>query len=186
MFQHAFNRLLGSERCQELLDRPDIKDGIGDLSTWERLAIYVYTTTEGYHLEINRALRSGRCPGHIQIVANCLSSALSKLPPYSGVTYRGMNMRLEERRQLFARPEVTLYGFTSTTTTLAAIDGFKGNTQLIVYGLSGRLIEYYTSMPGENEVLFAPGARFRVERAIYEEDGDGALFELRELVGHVD
>lgn len=117
--------------------------------------------TGGGYLEINQAFR-GRAPmtDDIQQRADALSGALSKLPPYSGMTWRGTHLSKEQVNSYVVGGFVTEPAFTSTSS--APESAFDGNTRFLIYSKNGKDVSGHSILPHESEVLYDKGSVFYV------------------------
>lgn len=109
--------------------------------------------------QLNSHLRNGvPMPGYLSDLSDNLSSALSKLPDYKGMVYRGTNLDPAQVARYVPGQTVTESAFTSSSTTRP----FPGNTQFTIMSSSGKDISGLSSIPNEDEVLFDKGANFKV------------------------
>lgn len=142
----------------------------GPLSKWEKLAVWLYATTTGpWFKELNGPLREKREPRPpVRIVIECLEDAIGKLPPYKGLAWRGI--RVDDLKlflddytisDLGEGAEVVWHAFSSAS--LDPVQAVTGNVLFIVQSEDGRLLGAYADIREEQEVLFAPGSRFRVQ-----------------------
>jgi hypothetical protein len=91
------------------------------------------------------------------------AAGLKKLPKHSGMVFRGENRTAAQVARTYRESEeITLEGFTSTATVEEK--AFPGTVRLRIRanGTSGRDVQDFAQF-GEKEVLFAPGARFKVK-----------------------
>ena len=157
------------------------RDSIYGLDAAERVAVWLYTDYQEYAVNLNRLLRNERPSPEAQNFSAVLQAAIQKLPAFKGMTYRGIEVgRLRFPRESYAMGNVvTWHAFTSTSRdkTMA----YQGNVGFLIHSLSGRSLQGYSAVEIEQEVLFGPGARFRVLRCY--EFSDGKLtFELEEVI----
>jgi hypothetical protein len=99
-------------------------------------------------------------------------AGLSALPPLNGITWRGEHWEISRRRELEKRLVVGgIYNprrFFSTSSNKSIAEKFarNGNPDIRVIfrirGKTGRDISSVSTYPEEEEVLFAPGAAFRI------------------------
>lgn len=116
-------------------------------------------TGEGYR-ELNPALR-GKSSLTPSLVArrDALSTALSKLPSYSGLVVRGATLSESYLSRYSPGARVREAGFTSCDTQLA----FAGNTIFQILSKSGRRVTPWSAHSDqEDEVLFDHGTVFEV------------------------
>ncbi|MEO9236685.1 MAG: ADP-ribosyltransferase, partial [Jatrophihabitantaceae bacterium] len=130
-----------------------------ELSTADTNAIADYSGAA--YVRLNQALRSGdsaAMTGSLGDLSDNLSSALSKLPDYQGVAYRGTTLDEATVAKYAPGQTVTEPAFTSSSTD----SPFPGNTQFTIFSASGKDISGLSSIPNENEVLFDKGSQFKV------------------------
>jgi hypothetical protein len=154
----------------------------GPLTKWERLALWLYTTTNGpWFNTINAPLREGRPrDAALIVVTECLASAVQKLPTHKGIVWRGIRVPdlaafLEEVER---KPEIVWRAFSSASIDETQADA--GNVLFIIESHAGRRIGLYAEIWEEQEVLFVPGSRFRVVGL--ERTSTKAIFNLRQIV----
>ncbi len=125
----------------------------------DQAALHDYTG--GGFREINQALR-GKQPltSDIQERANAISKAISRLPPYSGMTWRGTTLSTEQANRYLPGGFVREPAFTSTSK--APESAFSGNTRFIVSSRNGKDVSGHSLCPWESEVLFDKGSQFYV------------------------
>ena len=122
-------------------------------------ALYGYTTNEGY-TALNPALR-GQTPltPELEAFAAHAKDGLSKLPPYKGLSYRGINSLPEEVLAKNQPGNIVSDGaFMSTSSN----EPFQGNILIKVNGASGRDVAFLSEYPLEAEVLYPPDTQFKV------------------------
>lgn len=141
----------------------------GGLSKWERLAVWLYTTTNGpWFNVINAPLREGRpADADVRIVTECLHDAIRKLPRHDRRVYRGIRVR---NLSDFVRAYTTADGGIGAVVTWPAFSSgsidpdraITGNVLFIIHSNDGRRMGFYAEHFDEQEVVFLPGSRFRV------------------------
>ena len=135
-----------------MANAPEVK-----LTTAEEDAIKDYSGAA--YGQVNSHLRNGvPMPGYLSDVSDNLSSALSKLPDYKGMVYRGTDLDPAQVARYVPGQTVTESAFTSSSSTRP----FPGNTQFTIMSSSGKDISGLSSIPNEDEVLFNKGAHFTV------------------------
>ncbi len=142
----------------------------------EAIAIGSYTG-EGYR-EINDALRSGGEKARkAQPYREAIDAALKKLKPYHGLVSRGVNLPQDRLAQHQVGAILEYPGYTSASLGL----GFENQSQrMTVHSKTGRYVGFHSMSPGEYEVLFPAGTKFKVlER---KPDPDGTLHIVMEEV----
>jgi hypothetical protein len=141
--------------------------------------IFHYTSS-GYH-EMNYALRNpGQMTRSLRDEVNRTIRALSKAEKYSGYSYRGvcLSPRVAHRYSKFSA-QITELAFTSTDLNPVLAYRFSKlgeNCIQIVFmvdGVSGRNISWASAQTGEDEILFLPNSRFRVD--FVDEHAHGAV-----------
>lgn len=128
------------------------------LSEEAHVALHSYTLTTSYI--INPGLRSGQITTENCYVKEIIS-ALSKLPDYVGVVYRGQIQTLNKN---IVGDEVTFTAFTSASYGNIADSWAKSDEILKIYSKHGKNIEDFSSRKDsdEHEVLFLPNSKFRL------------------------
>jgi hypothetical protein len=135
-----------------LSNLPEVK-----LTTAEEDAIKDYSGSA--YVQLNSHLRAGApMPSSLTDLSSNLSSALSKLPDYKGMVYRGTTLDDAALAKYVQGKVVTEDAFTSSSTTRP----FPGNTQFTIFSSSGKEISGLSSIPTEDEVLFNKGTHFQV------------------------
>ena len=134
-------------------------------------ALRDYTGNE--YAEINNALRSGKASKEIAAKTARVNAALAHLPKVDSghVLFRGLTVKTEAAlNELAGAGELSSKSFTSTSrspSTALAFGAEAGKDEFsVLYRIhkpkSGVLVEQVSQMGHEKEVLFPPGARFRV------------------------
>lgn len=122
------------------------------------IAQYTDTAFEG----VNKALRLGQqlTPAQ-QEFASALSSALAKLPKYSGTVLRGFDADPAQIVARYAEKTIVTEGqFTSSD----IVKSFSGNIQMTITSLTGKEVtKYSVYAASETEVLFNQGTKFFVD-----------------------
>jgi hypothetical protein len=100
---------------------------------------------------------------------NSLNVALSKLPSYIGVVYRGLGKKESEISRDWVKDQVVEYKkFLSTSISKDEADGFmkrnKGDVMItIAPAESGKHVQVVSKKPDENEVLYKTNKKFIVK-----------------------
>jgi NAD:arginine ADP-ribosyltransferase len=178
----AFSALIGEAALEAALSR-QIADTGPDwfgLSLAERLAIHVYTTPMPWHDLINRDLWSDNPSAWVVHFASVLTRGLNKIPPYLGLTWRGVTLPRDVLDRYHVGSIVTWRGFTSSTPDIASAYG--GNTLFAISSSTGRYIQPWSADAYVREVLFAAGTSFRVEYVGENRQGRLFLIELQEVL----
>lgn len=148
------------------LGRPSAQPG-DEVTPEDRAALADYTRTA--NLKINRALwRDGAdAPVSVWQSADALSTALAKLPDYTGEVYRGLRRTPEQllaaARRYLPGNVVTEDGYVSSTADRGT--AFPGELRFEIVSKTGKLLGDYSATAGEQEVLFDQGTQFKVTGA---------------------
>jgi hypothetical protein len=163
----------------------DWRDPIFGLTDLEFLAIWIYTTPNDWHRQINEALWRRSPPSETMIFARILNDALRKLPSVMRTVYRGWySSSLDHFSRTYQAGHVFVWpGFTSTTRT--AEKAYIGNVLFRIRSLTGRSLQGVGAEESEEEILFMAGTRFMVSAALVRGDGvvlvDMAEIEMGEV-----
>ena len=136
-------------------------------------AIHLYTTEE-IHTPLNKALQQARqskkaVPAKFLPFTKLLFEALSKLPDYDGVVYRGINARLDH----IAKGRECLWGAFSSCSTDGGVvkEGFlESNDYRTLFAIAdpkAKEVRQYSAHDSEAEVILQLGSRLRVDNHIY-------------------
>jgi hypothetical protein len=137
-----------------------------------------YYTGIGYNT-INPILRSPDSPKNadklpqIRAVIDGTSAGLTKLPNFIGTVNRGASLPDSVLAQHTVGSVVEYPSFTSTSSE----KGFGGKHRFVIQSYTGKYVDRYSAHRGEAEVLFRPGAKFRV---LHIEDTDAKPLNSRE------
>ena len=122
---------------------------------------------------LNDKLRSGNQAVYAGAILSrtILNNALDKLPDYDGEVYRGLKFDDLDVLDVFledykAGAVVTYSEFISA----GARKPYPGRVQLVIRSRHGKRIADYSGTPGDDEVLFRAGAKFRVLDILPEEE----------------
>jgi ADP-ribosyltransferase exoenzyme len=129
----------------------------------EELAAFAnYTGPE--HEYLNDALRTDTMDASQQARVEALNRALSKLPPHSGLVYRGADLPPDVLAQYQRGEVVTELAFVSTSVdpAVANSSAFAGNVEFRIVSKTGRDISAFSQFPTEQEILFRNGLQFYV------------------------
>ncbi|MGE0174677.1 MAG: ADP-ribosyltransferase domain-containing protein [Oligoflexales bacterium] len=153
--------IMEREFCRKFFNGDKVID-LPQLSVEEFLAIRSYAGS-GFR-KVNEALRIGKLDEQTKAFADVIASGLRKLPTYKRVVYRKTHLSqevIEKYQQAFKAGDIIQErGFTSTT--INQVSNFNGNADFIIESKTGVLIEKISSAPGEREVLFAAGSKFKI------------------------
>jgi hypothetical protein len=168
-----------------LRKRPELRELMDEhgLSYEEVVAVYAYSRQD--YADINAGLR-GQEPEQLaayraQIAVT--NSALAKLPAARGSVFRRVSAGdwLDEYQE---GATVTERAYTSTSNDFDTMLGHagKGSVEFVIRSRTGRDI---TQLSGkgelENEVLFTPGTRFRVQSRKVDADGTVVIYMDEEI-----
>ncbi len=167
-------RLLAVNHIAKVFGTPEINL----LSPGEAVALFSYTT--GDYSDMNTLLLTGSLDDGVDVekvktkIAEA-TKALGKLPDYPvSPTLRGERRWEPGDGQQYQRGnEFVLKMFWSTGAGFA----FGGGWQITVFGKSGKNVAAFSASPHEAEVLYAPGARFRVKSVVPTRAGGRVVVE---------
>jgi len=156
----------------------------GDVVTdLDRATLRDYTAPNGTAESINRALWRERAaaPAPVQQAADALTTALAKLPVYEGEVYRGVRRTDAQMQAAAAR-----YLPGNIVTEDAFISGsadrgqaFPGELRFEIVSKAGRRVASFSTVPEEQEIVFAAGTQFKVLSARW--TGNTLHVKLEEL-----
>lgn len=130
------------------------------LSKKESLAIIGYTGS--FYKQLNKALRNGDVTPKVSRYETLLNSALNKMPPFKGVTYRTIDKLSKKDLSRYLVGAIVTESFFVSSSELEKVNGFSGKVQFIINGKNGRKIADLSLYPHEKEVLFKSKSRFIV------------------------
>ena len=107
---------------------------------------------------VNAALRSGKPLAGFSTYVETLNSGLAKLPDYNGPVNRGATLPPAVLAQHQVGDVVNYPAYTSTSKAT----GFGGNHHFHIFSKHGKYVRTYSNYAEEDEVLFAPNAKFKV------------------------
>jgi hypothetical protein len=89
---------------------------------------------------------------------------LEKLPPHSGMVYRGADLAPDVLAQYQLGAVVTEHAFLSSSLdpAVAHSTAFAGNVEFRIASKTGRDVSSFSTFPTEREVLFPTGLQFYV------------------------
>lgn len=160
------------------------------LTPEEAASIYHYTGDSYWHL--NYSLREKNVDEFHKAFGNVINGALSKIPRFNGVTYRGLSMEAKDlqryRSALDSKSLIVEESFLSTSADAKLASAFNGNDPRVFIEISGKNGRYIDDLSshgknfqkyGEEEVLFKSGSRFRVTKI--DDSGDVLMMYLDEV-----
>eukprot|EP00993_Chasmostoma_nieuportense_P004232 NODE_4913_length_723_cov_15.199664_g4750_i0.p1 GENE.NODE_4913_length_723_cov_15.199664_g4750_i0~~NODE_4913_length_723_cov_15.199664_g4750_i0.p1 ORF type:complete len:214 (-),score=66.60 NODE_4913_length_723_cov_15.199664_g4750_i0:82-654(-) len=132
--------------------------------------MHLYTRESDAYRQVNHVLRTQDTPG-IEAWRPLIYHywrALTALPPTTGVVFRGIPIKFDLSLYDVGRV-VTWTAFSSTSAAFHVAQNFMGASGqqgivFVIEGKSGREIKHYSFYPTEEEFLFPPNTRFKVER----------------------
>jgi hypothetical protein len=142
----------------------------------EELAAIIGHSMQGYlvNADLRKAVPNDQDKRNLSIYAKQIDNTkkgLEKIPPYVGWVYRGQAIP-DSMEGDYAQGETLVFrGFTSTTKSASVSDQFKPSDKahevsqmLTIYSTTGRDISKIAHDETEQEVLFPPGAEFKVHK----------------------
>jgi hypothetical protein len=180
--------LVGSAKYNEYLMYVQTRGWIGApqfVSEVQRVAIWSYTSPDGWYVRINQELWHGAPSSVVGGFTSVLNGALSRMYNHPGTVFRGYS---EADLDFFLGDyEVgnirEFLGFTSTTKKQEL--AFYGNVLFIVQARTAPCqdrfpdVEQFSAIPDEKEVLFPTGTRFKVTAV--ERLEESAIIELEQV-----
>ena len=131
---------------------------------------------------INTKMRLESITDRDQIYINRLSDALNKFPIFEGRVYRNLKFKNEKEYNVFFEENskgntITLKTFTSTSKKPNGYPLFgKYVVHMVFDGVSGRDIADTYGVPRQQEVLYLPGTRYKVDSISIANDGNPIIF----------
>jgi len=149
----------------------------------EIAAIFLYTCdmkqlpSENLYYIINAALREEkqRLLPYIMPYVHLLIRAISKLPTIQALLYRGIT-DVELHSESFKEGQIVTWAQFSSCSPVRSVaqEFFKKkrnkSTLFQIETKYGHNISEFSSYPSEGEIMILPGAKFRVERFIFDDD----------------
>lgn len=116
------------------------------------------------HEDLNDALRNRTMDASQQARVDALNQALEKLPPHSGMVYRGTDLPPDVLARYQPDAVVTEPAFFSTSVdpAVARSTSFAGNVEFKILSKTGRDISSISNFSSEQEVLFQTDRQFYV------------------------
>ena len=146
--------------------------GLEEVSPEEYAAVKAYTGSA--YRAINDRLRAGGYGDdlHLQAFVEAGQRALDKMPKRKGEMRRGMNLGGSDLQKFMSAYQPgTVVQDNSFVSTAFGGGGFGGNIELRVMSKTGVDVSQVSFYKRENEVLFAPGTKFKVTKV--QGPGDG-------------
>ena len=137
----------------------------GPLSLHEAIVVRAYTDKKlGYYQALNLNLRLNNASAEQREFSRLLDRAMSKLPVYDGVVFRGVSLGPAQLAAVGQKYETgTVFGwrgFSSASILLSRVYG--ANVYFALRSANGRVLGRYSAAPSEQEVLFRRNSRFEV------------------------
>ncbi len=151
--------IVGSEKHSSYIKYAENAVKAAKLNMPPVLAAHISLYSNGKYRELNEQLRTGVMDSNLWEQAKSLNTALDYLPPHVGTTYRKAGLDDKAAGLYKVGQVVEERAFTSTSTKDHI---WSGDYRFEIHGKTGRSIEKLSSHPGEAEVLFKMGTRFRV------------------------
>ena len=160
-----------AEAKHKLANNPQIKMSIAEAS-------HIYAYTDNYYGKTNSALREGIMDEATWKHVSHLNKALDKLPNHVGDVRR--RAELSPNVLALYKPGMIVEerGFTSTTTHTDV------NTSASVYHIkskTGKNVRPLSEWPGEDEILFKSGSRFKIDKVVDKKNGQKEI-HMTEMV----
>lgn len=157
---------------------PEVGPSIAGLSDAQALALVGYTQSD--YEALNFALRSDpESAAALAPYIDQVRSALEALPARAGETYRTITLNEADVERLFPA-DGTFSDPAFMSTRLDPESSRDGNVHITIEGTSGREIPL-SHWGNEGEVLFPPGARFRVAERTFDEASGEWTIRLEEV-----
>lgn len=152
------------------------------LTAEEYAAIKAYTNSA--YGAVNYGLRSGKFASdtYLQAWSDAAMQGMFKLPHWAGDVRRGISANESTLKMLkqFYLPGSIVEEVQFTSTAVAVKGGnFSGNVMYYIKAKTGRDVRPISSHKGENEILLAPGTKFRVLKVV--PTGSGMEVHLEEV-----
>lgn len=128
--------------------------------------------TGHYYRELNLSLRTASASAAQKKVEALLNEALALAPAYKGTVYRGLSLSGAERAAFIATHKAAQASGSAVghaqfnSTSRSSGSSFGGNVRLVIQSKTGVHVKPISLHPGEDEVLFGSGAKFRVTEII--------------------
>lgn len=131
---------------------------------------------------INTKMRLGTITESDRVYINGMIDALKKFPIFQGRTYRNLKFKIEQEYNAFLEENsygntVTLNAFTSTSKIPNGYPLFgKYVVHMVFDGVGGRDIADTYGLPRQQEVLYLPGTKYKVDSVSIANDGNPIIF----------
>ena len=155
-----FEDRLKDEVC---IVRRDYLTVLPELNNLEKAVIYWYS--DGGFIGINEILLESKGKKDSPL-GEYLDLALSKLPNFEGITFRGTDLsRSEIRKYQQAFDDkiiITEHSFLSTSRLRNKANQYRRTVMFEIFSKNGKLVEKVSKFVDEEEVLFRKNSNFRV------------------------
>ena len=141
-------------------------------------ALHMFLSSIGVGL--SEALRDGTFGPQVPF-GRCVSSGLERMPEHEGTAFVPADLTAEQLSWIGRRGLLTEWGFTEA---LAQPAGLTGTVDVFIWSLNGRRTQPLESDGGyyvDGRVVFLPGTRFQVLRAVAPAGGVRGRLLLRQL-----
>lgn len=135
--------------------------------------------SDGGYRRMNEQLRDRTVADRIRRKIDTLTSALDNLPDFRGDVFRGATVDDPKLLKRYRRVGETITERAFVSASRSPSKAFSGNVRFYIISRHGKEIEEWSAYPDEEEVLFAPGAQFKVLE--YVRDGNDIEIFLEEL-----
>ena len=133
------------------------------LSDTDYTALFLYSRLGQTinRVQYNRQFGSAEIRAVFDEINTAINHALAKLPNYAGVVIRFSHLP-NDFLDLHQIGQVVHYDNLVSASLLEVKLSSHENNQLIIFSKSGKLIENWSALPHQHEVLFRAGTRFKV------------------------
>lgn len=153
-----------------LAQKLNAKHGLkGDAAITPEEAAAMKAYTSGLYSRLNPPLRNGQYASRpaLQAYVDAAQHGMAKLPKYRGLSSRGIGRldgaELDNMLKTY-HPGAVVEEHAFTSSSAGEKAAFSGKVYFKITGRSGVDVSGFSYYPGEREVLFAPGTRFRVDK----------------------
>lgn len=132
----------------------------------------IKTYTGSAFRSLNHSLRSNKYASNysLQAFVEAAQHGMMKMPKYKGLSSRGMTLHGDGLEAMLAtyRKGAIVEDHAFVSTSAGSNAAFSGNVYMKIQGKTGVDISFFSNYPGEREVLFMPGTKFRIDNVIQE------------------
>ncbi|WID41976.1 minor head protein [Pseudomonas phage ZQG1] len=141
------------------------KLGLEEVTLEEVSAIKHYTGSA--YRTLNDALRADAYSSNyrLQAFVETAQHGMMKMPKFQGLSSRGMSLNDSALQNMLAtyRKGAIVEDHAFISTSAGSNAAFGGNVYMKIQGKTGVDISFFSNYPGEREVLFMPGTKFRID-----------------------